>query len=97
MKDGQWLDAGDVGLVKDAGVGASFFPADLQDLAQAVLVVLLQCLKVFAVNSPCLRATKEGGIQHGSVNHDLGVGSDVAALNTNSYHLLVIHIFLVSP
>eukprot|EP00061_Rhincodon_typus_P011708 g36936.t1 len=80
IKGDQYLDAGYVGLVRDTGVGASSSPADLQDLVQALLVVLLQCLEVFAVDSPHLRAKKEGGNHHSSVNRDLGIGSNVVVL-----------------
>eukprot|EP00061_Rhincodon_typus_P017688 g46490.t1 len=45
IKGAKGLNTGDVRPVEDAGVGASAFPMDLQDLAQAALVVLLQRLE----------------------------------------------------
>eukprot|EP00061_Rhincodon_typus_P015016 g42455.t1 len=79
IKGGQCQDAGDVVLVKGAGVGASFFPVDSQDLVGAALVILLQYFEVSAVDSPRLRAISELGTTTALI-HDLGVRSDVVVL-----------------
>eukprot|EP00061_Rhincodon_typus_P014079 g40881.t1 len=51
-----------------------------RDLAQAALGVLPQHLEVSALDILHLRAIWESRNHHSSVNHDLGIGSDVVIL-----------------
>lgn len=54
METGQCFDAGDVGLSGNTDVDAPILPVDLQDVAEAALVVVLRGFEVSDVHSPPL-------------------------------------------
>lgn len=43
------FNAGDIGLIEDAGISAVIFPLDMKDFLEASLVVPLQTLEVLLI------------------------------------------------